>query len=285
MDLSVVIVNYGTFELTKNTVNSILDYSYPFDVEIIIIDNASKDDSLDNLRDYFGDRVRFIASKSNNGFAAGNNQALRIVDSKYVLLLNSDTIVWENTLENIYSFMENNSDVGACGCQVLLEDNTLDKACKRSFPNVKNSFFRLFHIPTNSEEDDYNLDDMDDDGVYEIDCLTGAFIFTRKKVLDEIGLLDETFFMYGEDIDFCYRIKHAGWKIIYYGKDKITHLKGASSKKQRPKLIYEFYRAMYIYYKKHHAGESFFIVNWIVYLGIALLCILKLFLNLFKKKT
>ena len=201
MDLSVVIVNYGTFELTKNTVNSILDYSYPFDVEIIIVDNASKDDSLSKLRKYFDGRVKFIASEHNNGFAAGNNQALRIVDSKYVLLLNSDTIVWKNTLENIYHYMENNSDVGACGCQVLLEDNTLDKACKRSFPNVKNSFFRLFHIPTNSVADDYNLDDLDDDGVYEIDCLTGAFIFTRKKVLDDIGLLDETFFMYGEDID------------------------------------------------------------------------------------
>lgn len=285
MDLSVVIVNYGTFKLTKNTINSILNYSYPFSIEIIVVDNASVDDSLSKLKEYFKDNVKFIASKSNNGFAAGNNQALKIVDSKYILLLNSDTIVWQDTLEDIYNFMENNPDVGACGCQVLLEDNTLDKACKRSFPNVKNSFFRLFHIPTKSKDDNYNLDDLDDNGVYEIDCLTGAFIFTRKKVLDSIGLLDETFFMYGEDIDLCYRIKKAGWKIIYYGKDKITHFKGASSKKQRPKLIYEFYRAMYIYYKKHHSHESSFLVNIIVYFGIFLLCIVKLFLNIFKKKN
>ena len=285
MDLSVVIVNYGTFELTKNTINSILNYSYPFSIEIIVVDNASVDDSLSKLKEYFKDNVKFIASKSNNGFAAGNNQALKIVDSKYILLLNSDTLVWQNTLEDIYNFMENNQDVGACGCQVLLEDNTLDKACKRSFPNVKNSFFRLFHIPTKSKDDNYNLDDLDDNVVYEIDCLTGAFIFTRKKVLDSIGLLDETFFMYGEDIDLCYRIKKTGWKIIYYGKDKITHFKGASSKKQRPKLIYEFYRAMYIYYKKHHSHESSFLVNIIVYFGIFLLCIVKLFLNIFKKKN
>ncbi|WP_407378864.1 glycosyltransferase family 2 protein [Methanobrevibacter sp.] len=285
MDLSIVIVNYGTFELTKNTVNSILAYSYPFNVEIVVVDNASVDDSLFKLKEYFKDRVKFISSPKNNGFASGNNLALRTVDSKYVLLLNSDTILWENTLEDIYGFMENNPDVGACGCQVLLEDNTLDKACRRSFPNVKNSFFRLFHIPTKSKDDNYNLDNLDDDGIYEIDCLTGAFIFTRKEVLDEVGLLDETFFMYGEDIDLCYRIKNAGWKIVYYGKDKITHFKGASSKKQRPKLIYEFYRAMYIYYKKHHSGESNFIVNFVVYLGIALLCILKLFLNIFKKKN
>ena len=162
---------------------------------------------------------------------------------------------------------------------------SLDKACKRSFPNVKNSFFRLFHIPTNSKDDNYNLDNLPDDEIYEIDCLTGAFMFIRSKALNEAGFLDETFFMYGEDIDLCYRIKKSGWKIVYYGESKITHLKGASSKKQKSKLIYEFYRAMYIYYKKNHAEESSFIVNTVVYIGIALLCALKLFLNIFKKKV
>ncbi|MEE0902047.1 MAG: glycosyltransferase family 2 protein [Methanobrevibacter sp.] len=283
MNLSVVIVNYQTFEMTKNTINSILEHSYPFSYEIIVVDNASSDDSLSRLQEYFKDKVKFISSSENNGFAAGNNQALRQVNSDYVLLLNSDTIVWENTLENIYAYMENHEDVGACGCRVRLEDGQLDKACKRSFPNVKNSFFRLFHIPTNSKDDNYNLTDLADDGIYEIDCLTGAFMFMRKSALDEVGLLDETFFMYGEDIDLCYRIKQGGWKIVYYGESSITHLKGASSKKQKNKLIYEFYRAMYIYYKKHHAKESFFLTNIVVYIGIAVLCILKLFLNLFKK--
>ena len=285
MDLSVVVVNYQTFELTRNTINSIFEYSYPFSYEILVVDNASTDDSLSKLQDYFKDKVTFIASKENNGFAAGNNQALRIAKGRYVLLLNSDTIVWENTLEDIYNYMEKHTDVGASGCRVLLENGDLDKACKRSFPNVKNSFFRLFHIPTNSKDDNYNLDDLPDDEIYEIDCLTGAFMFMRAEALNEAGLLDETFFMYGEDIDLCYRIKKAGWKIIYYGESKITHLKGASSKKQKNKLIYEFYRAMYIYYKKHHASESSFLVNIVVYIGIAVLCILKLFLNLFKKKS
>lgn len=285
MDLSVIIVNYQTFELTRDTINSILKYDYPFTYEIIVVDNASRDDSLAKLQDCFKDKVKFIASKDNNGFAAGNNQALRQATGRYQLLLNSDTIVWENTLESIYDYMEDNSDVGACGCRVLLENGDLDKACKRSFPNVKNSFFRLFHIPTNSKDNDYNLDNLPDGEIYEIDCLTGAFMFIRKEALDEAGLLDEMFFMYGEDIDLCYRIKAAGWKIVYYGESKITHLKGASSKKQKSKLIYEFYRAMYIYYKKHHAGESSFIVNIVVYIGIALLCLVKLFLNIFKKKN
>ena len=282
MNLSIVIVNYQTYELTRDTINSILEYSYPFTYEIIVVDNASSDDSLVRLKDYFKDKVTFIASSENKGFAAGNNQALRQVNSDYVLLLNSDTVVWQNCLEEIYNYMENHSDVGACGCRVRLENGELDKACKRTFPNVKNSFFRLFHIPTNSRDDNYNLTDLPDDEVYEIDCLTGAFMFIRKTALDEVGFLDETFFMYGEDIDLCYRIKKADWKIVYYGKSSITHFKGASSKKQKNKLIYEFYRAMYIYYKKHHADESSFIVNVIVYFGIVVLCVLKLFLNLFK---
>ena len=284
MNLSIVIVNYRTFELTRDTVNSILKYSYPFSYEIIVVDNASGDDSLAKLQGCFKDNVKFIASSENNGFAAGNNQALRGLSSDYVLLLNSDTVVWENTLEDIYKYMEKHPDVGACGCRVRLENGELDKACKRTFPNVKNSFFRLFHIPNKSKDDNYNLTDLPDDEVYEIDCLTGAFMFIRRSALDEVGLLDETFFMYGEDIDFCYRIKQAGWKIVYYGKSSITHLKGASSKKQKNKLIYEFYRAMYVYYKKHHAEESSFIVNIVVYIGMAVLCISKLFLNLFKKK-
>ena len=285
MDLSIVIVNYQTFELTKNIIESVFKHDYSFNLEIIVVDNASSDDSLAKLQNYFKDKVKFIASKENNGFAAGNNQALNIAQGKYILLLNSDTIVWENTLENIYNYMEEHSDVGACGCRVLLENGELDKACKRSFPNVKNSFFRLFHIPTNSDDDNYNLDNLPDDEVYEIDCLTGAFMFMKSEALNQVGFLDETFFMYGEDIDLCYRIKNGGWKIVYYGESIITHLKGASSKKQKNKLIYEFYRAMYIYYKKHHADESSFLVNIVVYIGIAVLCILKLFLNLFKKKS
>lgn len=282
MDVSIIIVNYQTFELTKNAINSILEYDYPFQVEIILVDNASEDDSFQKIQNYFKNKVIFIQSTVNNGFAAGNNQALEIATGKYQLLLNSDTIVWEDTLSSIYNYMEEHVDVGACGCQVLLKSGELDKACKRSFPNVKNSFFRLFHIPTKSDVDNYNLTSLSDDGVYEIDCLTGAFMFIRKKALDDVGFLDEAFFMYGEDIDLCYRLKHSGWRIIYYGKSKITHFKGESSKKQKSKLIYEFYRAMYIYYNKHHAHDYFFAVNWVVYFGIGLLCFVKLTVNFFK---
>ena len=160
MDLSVVIVNYQTYELTRNAVDSILKYDYPFSYEILVVDNASGDDSLSRLQDYFKDKVRFIASDENRGFAAGNNLALDVARGKYVLLLNSDTLVWEDTLEEVYDYMEKHSDAGAAGCRVLLENGDLDKACKRTFPNVKNSFFRLFHIPNKSKDDNYNLNDL-----------------------------------------------------------------------------------------------------------------------------
>ncbi len=282
MDLSIIIVNYQTYEVTKNAINSVFNYTYPFSYEIIVVDNASSDDSLSKLQVDFDKKVKFVASDINNGFAYGNNLGIEEAKGKYILLLNSDTIVYENTLTDIFNFMENNEDVGACGCQVLLEDGSLDKACKRSFPNPQNSFYRLFHIPTKSSKADYNLTNLDDGGVYEIDCLTGAFMFLRKKVLDEVGFLDETFFMYGEDIDLCYRIKEANWNIFYYGKSKLTHYKGSSSKKQKSKLIYEFYRAMYIYYNKHNKQNHFFLLNWLVYIGIAILCVIKLILNIFK---
>ena len=285
MDCSIIVVNYQTYQLTKDTINSIIDKFHSFSYEIIVVDNASKDDSLDKLQKDFKDKVKFIASKENNGFAAGNNLAIEKAKGRYVLLLNSDTVVLDDSLDKIYKYMEENVDVGATGCQVILESGELDKACRRSFPNPQNAFYRLFHIPTKNKKDNYNLDELDDDGIYEIDCLTGAFMFIRKTALKDIGGgLDETFFMYGEDIDLCYRIKKAGWKIVYFGKSKIIHYKGASSKKQKSKLIYEFYRAMYIYYKKHLAKINPFSINGLVYLGIAISCILKLFLNLFKGK-
>lgn len=283
MNLSIIIVNYNTFELTRDTILSVLK-NYPFSLEILVVDNDSTDNSLNKLKDYFSTEknIRFIKSPKNNGFAFGNNIAIKKAMGKYILLLNSDTVVQDNTLEEIYDFMEENPDVGACGCRVLLENGELDKACKRSFPNPKNSFYRLFHIPI---ENNYNLENLDDNGVYDIDCLTGAFMFIRGAALKDSGLLDETFFMYGEDIDLCYRIKNSNWRIVYYGKVAITHYKGASSKKQKSKLIYEFYRAMYIYYRKHYSNDSNVFMNILVYVGIVILCIIKLILNIFKSKN
>ena len=292
MDLSIIIVNYGTYKLTKNTINSILKQKIDFEYEIFLVDSNSPDNSFFKLKEYFEDEIKKglikpIASDFNRGFAYANNIAIKNSSAKYILLLNSDTIVKKDTLNNVMRSMLNDENIGVLGCKVLLEDGSLDKASKRSFPDPTNSFYRLFGLaklfPNNKKFTKYNISDLDDNGVYEVDSLTGAFMLVRSEAIKKVGLLDETFFMYGEDIDWCYRIKKEGWKILYYGKSEIIHLKGASSKKKRGKLIYEFYRAMYVFYNKHYKNKYSILTRVTVYCGIAILFLLKIILNLFKK--
>ncbi len=288
MVLSIIIVNFRTFELTKNTIDSVLSSDCNYDYEILVVDNKSDDGSLEKLEETFSNEIKnskitFIANNSNMGFSYANNLAIKKSSSKYILLLNSDTIIKENTLNKCLNYIETHQDVGALGCKVSLPNGELDKACKRSFPNPINSFYRLFHIPNkNLEVNNYNLSNLDDNGVYEIDCLVGAFMLVKKDVINQIGMLDEDYFMYGEDIDWCYRIKESGWKIIYFGEVEIVHYKGSSSNKKSFKLIYEFHKSMYIFYKKHLAEKYFVLLNFIVYVGIAVHLIVKLFINIFK---
>lgn len=296
MDLSIIIVNYGTYKLTKEAIDSILKYPPKSDFEIFLVDNASKDNSYEKLRNNFKNEIekgiiKTIANSTNDGFAVANNLAIKKARGNFILLLNSDTIVKKDTLNLCLKYIKNHPDVGVLGCKISLPNGKLDKACKRNFPNPKNSFQKLFgfstifskHGENNNNTNSYNLDNLDDNGVYEVDCLVGAFMLLRKSTINEVGLLDENFFMYGEDIDWCYRIKEKGWKVIYYGKAEIIHYKSASSKKQKSKLIYEFYRAMYLFYNKHYQDKYSIFTKIVVYLGIAILLIIKLFLNIFKK--
>ena len=293
MDLSIVIVNYCTYDLTKQCIKSVISKDHPFKYEIYVVDNASTDGSLERLQEDFSkelscDLIRFIANTENKGFAYANNKAIIQTDARYVLLLNSDTVIKDNCLEECLNYMETNENIGALGCKVLLADYTLDKACRRSFPDLDVSFYRMVGLsrlfPKNRHFGRYNLTYLNENETYEVDCITGAFMMVRSTTIKQVGLLDETFFMYGEDIDWCYRIKAAGWKIVYYSPAKIVHYKGASStKNEKPKLIYEFYRAMDIFYNKHYKNEYPQIITAIVHVGIWNMYGLKSFLNLFKR--
>jgi GT2 family glycosyltransferase len=205
-----------------------------------------------------------------------------------VLLLNSDTIVGEDTFRVMVDFLDAHPQVGAAGCKVVLPDGSLDKACRRSFPTPLNSLYQALKLdrlfPNSPRFASYNLTYLDEDESYPVDCLVGAFMMVRRKAIEQVGMLDEMFFMYGEDIDWCYRIKRAGWEIWYVPATTIIHYKGASSKKKKVRMIWEFHRAMILYYKKHHAKDSFFLLNWLVYLGVFGRCALVLFGNLFKKR-
>lgn len=292
MDLSIIIVNYRTYNLTKQAIESVIRGNHPFTYEIYVVDNASQDGSLEKLqKDFYKEAdeglIKFIENVENKGFAHANNTAIKQISAKYILLLNSDTLVVDNCLEKCINYMEASKNTGALGCKVVLPDGTLDKACRRSFPDVNVSFYRMTGLsrlfPKSKRFGRYNLTYLDENETYEIDSLVGAFMMVKSEAIQQVGLLDETFFMYGEDIDWCYRIKAAGWKIIYYSDAKIVHYKGASSKKQKNKLIYEFYRAMYIFYDKHYKDKHPWIITAVTYTGIWSICRLKLFLNLFKK--
>lgn len=291
MDLSIVIVNYCTYSLTKQTIESIINKDHPFTYEIYLIDNASYDNSLEKLKKDFSIQInsgliKLILNKKNMGFAFANNLAIKKSDSKYILLLNSDTIVNDNSIENCLKYIEKDSNIGALGCKITLPDGSLDKACKRSFPDIKSSFYRIIglsHIfPKSKRFGKYNLNYLNENGIYDVDCLSGAFMLVRSKTIEQVGLLDEKFFMYGEDIDWCYRIKKSGWKIIYYGDAQIIHYKG-TRKKQENKIIYEFYKSMHIYYNEHYRNKNYLPLAALIYLGIWSTFGLKLFLNIFKK--
>jgi len=288
-DLSIIIVNYRTYKLAKETIESVIKKEHPFSYDIYLVDNASGDGSLEKLGEDFQVEVKdglikFIANLENKGFSHANNLAIKESESKYVLLLNSDTLVQGDCLEKCLDYMARDEEIGTLGCKVLLPDGSLDKACRRSFPTVSVSFYRMTGLSKlflkSKRFGQYNLTYLDENGTYEVDSLSGAFMLVKRKAIDEIGLLDEDFFMYGEDIDWCYRLKQAGWKVVYHGDPQITHYKGGSGREK--KALYEFYNAMHLFYDKHYKEEHSAPVTAFVYLGIWSVYGLKRILKIFK---
>ncbi|GIP35110.1 glycosyltransferase family 2 protein [Paenibacillus sp. J2TS4] len=271
MDLSIIILNYNTCELTLNALESVYGSNTGFKYEVILIDNASSDSSVERIRGKFP-QVRMIENKKNVGFSRANNQGMRIATGKYILLLNSDTIVQPDTFDIMLQFMEEHLEIGASGCKIILPDGSLDKACRRGFPTPSASFYYAFGIsklfPRVPRFNQYQLGYLNPDEEYPVDCLVGAFMLVRRQAIEEVGMLDEEFFMYGEDVDWCYRIKQAGWQNYYYPKTHIIHYKGASSRKKPWKIIYEFHRAMYLFHRKHYRTKYSLPTNIMIYGGI-----------------
>ncbi|WP_336782088.1 glycosyltransferase family 2 protein [Paenibacillus illinoisensis] len=281
-DVSIIIVNYNTRQLTLDCLASVYESLTSFQYEVIVVDNASRDGSVEAIGGAYPG-VRMIANRDNTGFAVANNQAMEIAKGRYVLLLNSDTVVQKDTLDIMIRFMDSHPEMGASGCKVILPDGSLDKACKRGFPTPSASFYYAFGIsrmfPDRPKFNQYQLGHLSPDDEYLVDCLVGAFMLVRRETIDQVGGLDETFFMYGEDIDWCYRIKEAGWGIYYYPRTYIVHYKGASARRKPMKIIYEFHRAMWVFHRKHYAKRYGILTNTAVWLGISLKFSLSLIRN------
>ncbi len=272
-DTSIIIVNYNTRQLTLDCLDSVYASNTSYSYEVIVVDNASRDDSVQAIREAYP-QVHLIANQNNTGFAVANNQGMEVAKGRYILLLNSDTVVQPDTLHTMIYFMDRHPEIGASGCKVILPDGSLDKACKRGFPTPSASFYYAFGIsrlfPDRPKFNQYQLGHLSPDDEYPVDCLVGAFMLVRRETIDQVGGLDETFFMYGEDIDWCYRIKEAGWGIFYYPRTYIVHYKGGSARRKPLKITYEFHRAMWVFHRKHYAKKYNLLTNTAVCVGISL---------------
>jgi len=269
VELSIIIVNYNVKDFLENALISIKKAIADIKAEIFVVDNASEDGSVEMVRQKFPD-VKLIVNDKNLGFARANNQALKLAKGKYILLINPDTIVQEDTFKVLISFLESHPECGMVGCKILNPDGTLQLACRRSFPTPWVAFTKMAGLsalfPKSKIFARYNLTYLDPDEITEVDAVSGSFMMIRREVYEQVGGLDEDFFMYGEDIDWCYKIKKAGWKIYYVPLTQIIHFKGESTKRSNIDEIRVFYDAMRIFVKKHY--KEFALLGLILKLGV-----------------
>jgi len=269
MDISVIIVNYNVRDFLSNALTSLQKSLKGFKSEIIVVDNASDDGSVELLKKNFP-KVHLLINRTNLGFAKANNQALEISKGRYKLLINPDTLVQENTIKESVSFFESHKDAGMVGCKILNPDGTFQLPCRRSFPTPWIAFTKTFGLsslfPKSKLFARYNLTYLDPGKTCEVDALSGSFMMLKREVYEKIGGLDETFFMYGEDLDWCYRVRQAGWKVFYVPTTSIIHYKGESTKRSDIDELKVFYNAMRLFVRKHHSGSPLF--EWFIYSGI-----------------
>ena len=274
IDVSVIILNFNTLELTKIAIEKLLASKlHKFSMEIIVCDNASTDGTDQMMKKEFPE-ILFIQNGGNVGFAAGNNPGIKIAKGRYILLLNSDTEVAENTIATMITFMDEHPTCGASTCKLLLMDGSMDPACHRGMPTPWNAltyYLKLEKLfPKCKGFSGYHQLYKDLTTIHEVDCISGAFFLVRREVIDTVGMLDESYFMYGEDIDWAYRIKEAGWKIWYNPTVTILHKKKQSgrshaSRERRIKTQTMFITYNKLFYTKHYEKKYGPIVTWLVY--------------------
>lgn len=261
MELSVIIVNYNVKHYLEQCLDSVGRAAQGLQVEIFVVDNLSTDGSVPYLRERYPE-VTFIENRGNVGFARANNQAMRLSAGKYVLLLNPDTIVGEDTFRDFIRFMDACPDVGGAGAYMLRTNGTFAPESRRGLPTPFVAFCKMSGLaallPQSHIFGRYYMRYLDENAPNEIEVISGAFMWLRREALDKVGLLDEDFFMYGEDIDLSYRIIKGGYK-NYYLPSRMLHYKGESTVKSSYRYVYTFYQAMRLFFRKHYAHYSFLV--------------------------
>lgn len=271
MKLSVIIVNYNVMHFIDQCLHSVFRAAKGIDSEVFVVDNNSVDGSVKMIKDKFPE-VQLIENKDNKGFSKANNQAIHLSKGEYVLLLNPDTVVEENTFRQVIEFMDQHSEAGGLGVKMLDGKGRFLPESKRGLPTPSVAFYKIFGLaaifPKSRTFGKYHLGYLDRDEIHEVEILSGAFMLLRKKALEITGLLDEDFFMYGEDIDLSYRITRAGYKNYYFPKTRIIHYKGESTKKSSINYVFVFYQAMIIFARKHFSDKRAKTFSFLIHLAI-----------------
>lgn len=276
--IAVVILNYNSGDVLRPCLQSLEQQDFGGQLAIWVVDNNSSDDSVAMVQREFPN-VHLIALERNDGFSAGNNVALRRILAQSelpdaILVLNPDTVVPHDGIRGLAHALESRPKAGVIGPKLVLADGSLDLACRRSFPSAEVALYRMTGLskifPKSRRFGRYNMTYLDPDQETEVDSIVGAAMFIRTTVIQEVGLLDETFFMYGEDIDWCYRIKTLGWQIWYDPSITILHYKRVSSTRRAVPSIHAFYEAMRIFHRKHYHATTIAPLNWLIYTGITL---------------
>lgn len=287
IDLSICIPTLEAKTLLGNCLRSIYENTHDCAFEIIAVDNNSQDGTVEMLQTEFP-KVRLIRNDHNAGFARPTNQALRVSGGKYALLLNNDTVILPNALDQLVAFMDAHPDVGICTPKVLNRDGTLQKQCRRSFATPWDLFCyfsglsRLF--PKSRLFARYLVTYEDENTVHSVDAVSGSCMLIRRQVIDQIGLLDERFFAYQEDTDYCFRCHQAGWNIYYYPPAQIIHYASQGGSRVNPyRSIYEWHRSYLLYYRKNLASRYFILFNWFYYVVMLLKLAGALLVNLLRK--
>ncbi len=276
--LAVVIVNYNTAGLLRACLASIPDGYRGGEVDIYVVDNGSVDDSLRMLANEFPS-VHVTASSHNGGFAYANNIALSRIMAladgpEYTCILNPDTVVVPGAFDVLIEYLSAHPDVGVVGPRLLLPDGTLDRACRRSFPTPEVSMWRMLGVarlfPRSQRFGRYNMTYVDEHQTIDVDAIVGACMVMPTAVLREVGGLDDTYFMYGEDLDWCFRFKQYGWRIVYVADAVVHHIKRAASRQQPVQTIRHFYDAMRIFFRRYYAATTPLPFRWLIESGITL---------------
>lgn len=258
-DVSIIVVNWNTQDILRNCLKSIYEQGGEVALEVIVVDNASTDGSAEMVRKDFP-QVILIENSENRGFAAANNQGIAITKGRYVLLLNSDTIILDNAIDKTLYFADAHPESAVVGCRVLNPDRTLQPTCFM-FPSILNMLLSSTYLykffPKNKFFGREQMAWWDRSDIREVEVVTGCFMLIRQKAIQQVGTMDEQFFMYGEETDLCYRFRQAGWKVMFTPVCEIIHLGGQSSRQKRSKMILQLRGSILLFMKKHNSSLKY----------------------------